>query len=102
MSSHRFFYEEDHLPPGLFKACIIPRPIGWVSSIDQEGRENLAPFSYFNAVCDQPPMVMFATLFCALPARVDKRRFGLRQVSKKIMRIWQLFRVYGDQPMANC
>lgn len=61
MSNHCFFYEVDHLPPGLFKSCIIPRPIGWVSSIDQEGRENLAPFSYFNAVCDQPPMVMFAT-----------------------------------------
>ncbi len=55
------FYESDQLPPGLFKSCVVPRPIGWVSSIDKEGRENLAPFSYFNAVCDDPPMVMFAT-----------------------------------------
>jgi flavin reductase (DIM6/NTAB) family NADH-FMN oxidoreductase RutF len=61
MPNDNFFYESDHLPPGLFKSCIIPRPIGWVSTIDREGRENLAPFSYFNAVCDSPPMVMFST-----------------------------------------
>ena len=55
------FYEASALPKGLFKACIIPRPIAWVSSVSSEGIFNLAPFSYFNAVADQPPMVMFST-----------------------------------------
>ena len=45
----------------LLTGSIIPRPIGWISSISQEGINNLAPFSYFNAVGDDPPHVMFAT-----------------------------------------
>lgn len=55
------FYDftKDNVPKGLFKSCIIPRPIAWVSSISNEGITNLAPFSYFQAVCDKPPMIMF-------------------------------------------
>lgn len=49
------------LPHDPFKACIIPRPIGWITSQDELGNLNLAPYSYFNAVSDSPPMVMFAT-----------------------------------------
>ncbi len=44
-----------------FKAIVAPRPIGWISSIDAQGRVNLAPYSFFNAVCDTPPMVMFSS-----------------------------------------
>ena len=44
-----------------FKAIVAPRPIGWISSCDSEGRVNLAPYSFFNAVCDRPPMVMFSS-----------------------------------------
>ena len=43
-----------------FKALVAPRPIGWVSTLDRDGVANLAPFSFFNAVADSPPMVMFA------------------------------------------
>ncbi len=46
-----------------FKSCIVPRPIGWISSQDQDGIVNLAPYSYFNAVADIPPVVMFASGF---------------------------------------
>ena len=42
-----------------FKALVVPRPIGWISTADAEGRPNIAPFSYFNAVSDDPPCVMF-------------------------------------------
>ncbi len=58
------FYEpaKGHgLPHDPFKAIVAPRPIGWISSFDGEGRLNLAPYSFFNAVCDQPPMVMFSS-----------------------------------------
>lgn len=44
-----------------FKACVVPRPIAWVSSIDEHGVVNLAPYSYFNAVSDIPPVVMFSS-----------------------------------------
>jgi flavin reductase (DIM6/NTAB) family NADH-FMN oxidoreductase RutF len=58
------FYEPakgHNLPHDPFKAIVAPRPIGWISSIDAEGRLNLAPYSFFNAICDQPPMVMFSS-----------------------------------------
>ena len=45
----------------LLTSIIIPRPIAWVSSISAEGINNLAPFSYFNMVGDDPPHVMFST-----------------------------------------
>lgn len=44
-----------------FKALVAPRPIGWIGSVDAAGRTNLAPYSFFNAVSDRPPMVMFSS-----------------------------------------
>ena len=60
------FYEPDKrdrelLPHDPFKAFIAPRPIGWVSTVGPGGEVNLAPYSFFNAVSDQPPMVMFSS-----------------------------------------
>ena len=49
------------LPRDPFKSCIVPRPIGWISTISPDGVVNLAPYSFFNGVAGQPPMVMFAT-----------------------------------------
>jgi flavin reductase (DIM6/NTAB) family NADH-FMN oxidoreductase RutF len=40
---------------------VVPRPIAWVSTISAEGQPNLAPFSFFNAVCAKPPLLAFAT-----------------------------------------
>jgi flavin reductase (DIM6/NTAB) family NADH-FMN oxidoreductase RutF len=45
----------------LLTGVVIPRPIGWVSSISEDGINNLAPFSYFNAIGEDPPHVMFST-----------------------------------------
>ncbi len=44
-----------------FKALIVPRPIGWVSTMSDDGVANIAPYSFFNAVSDKPPYVMFST-----------------------------------------
>ena len=56
------FWKTDN-PHGLshnpFKSCIVPRPIGWISSLSKEGIINLAPYSFFNGACSEPPMVMF-------------------------------------------
>ena len=38
---------------------VVPRPIGWISTVNSAGRPNLAPFSFFNAVCANPPHVLF-------------------------------------------
>ncbi|UUC44602.1 flavin reductase family protein [Flavobacterium cerinum] len=46
----------------LLTGTVIPRPIGWISSISKEGNINLAPFSFFNAVGEDPPHVMFSTV----------------------------------------
>ena len=43
------------------KAMISPRPVGWISSCDREGRINLAPYSFFNAFSGEPPLVGFCS-----------------------------------------
>lgn len=43
----------------LLIGSIVPRPIGWVSTLDPDGQPNLAPFSFFNAVCSNPPTLLF-------------------------------------------
>ena len=59
------FYEPSKRNHGLphypFKAIVTPRPIGWITAMSAEGEINLAPYSYFNAVSSDPPMVMFAS-----------------------------------------
>jgi flavin reductase (DIM6/NTAB) family NADH-FMN oxidoreductase RutF len=53
--------EDGHgLKHNPFNAVVTPRPIGWISS-RAEGRDNLAPYSFFNAVAYTPPQVMFAS-----------------------------------------
>ncbi len=55
--------EEGHgLPHDPFKAIVAPRPIGWISTRDADGRNNLAPYSFFNGIADNPPMVMFCSM----------------------------------------
>lgn len=49
------------LPHDPFKALIAPRPIGWISTRSAGGAVNLAPYSFFNAVADRPPIVMFSS-----------------------------------------
>lgn len=52
---------DDHgLPHNPFKAIISPRPIGWISTLNKAGVANLAPYSFFNGIQDEPPMVMFS------------------------------------------
>ena len=54
--------EEGHgLPHNPFNAIVAPRPIGWISTRAADGSENLAPYSFFNAVAYVPPQVMFAS-----------------------------------------
>ncbi|MCV6825243.1 MULTISPECIES: flavin reductase family protein [Halocynthiibacter] len=49
------------LPHNPFNAVVTPRPIAWISTRDSDGNENLAPYSFFNAVAYEPPQIMFAS-----------------------------------------
>ena len=44
----------------IMTGSIVPRPIALVSTISNNGQNNIAPFSYFNGVCSKPPTIMFA------------------------------------------
>jgi flavin reductase (DIM6/NTAB) family NADH-FMN oxidoreductase RutF len=59
------FYDAGRNDHGLrhdpFKALVVPRPIGWISSVSREGILNLAPYSFFNAVSTDPHIVAFAS-----------------------------------------
>ena len=59
------FYETNVNNHGLehdpFKALVAPRPVVWVSTLSKNNEVNLAPYSYFNAVSDAPPMVMISS-----------------------------------------
>ncbi len=46
----------------LLTGTVIPRPIAWVATIDENGIDNLAPFSFFNVVSEDPPHIMFSTV----------------------------------------
>ncbi len=60
------FYQpekESHgLPHSPLKACVAPRPIGWISSLDADGKANLAPYSFFQMLNDRPPVVIFSSI----------------------------------------
>lgn len=48
------------LPFSPFKSCTVPRPIGWLSTISSNGVHNLAPYSQWQNLTFDPPLVMFA------------------------------------------
>nr|NJM02929.1 flavin reductase family protein [Desulfobacula sp.] len=58
------FYQFENKDHGLafdpFKSCVVPRPIGWVSTLSPDGASNLAPYSQFQNLTFDPPYVMFA------------------------------------------
>ena len=58
------FYEPEKNNHGLahnpFKSCVVPRPIGWISTLGADGVSNLAPYSQFQNLTFDPPYVMFA------------------------------------------
>ncbi|MGB4224667.1 MAG: flavin reductase family protein [Syntrophorhabdus sp.] len=68
-------YDPDKNDHGLahspFKSCVVPRPIGWISTVSPEGIHNLAPYSQFQNLTFDPPYVMFAANQNTLGKRKD-------------------------------
>lgn len=72
------YYEPGRTRHGLahdpFKSCVVPRPIGWISTISPDGIANLAPYSQFQNLTFDPPYVMFAANQNTLGKRKDTTR----------------------------
>lgn len=75
----------------LVLGLVVPRPIGWVSTISNEGITNIAPFSFFNAVNDVPPVLMLSisnrddnTLKDTIRNILDIKEFVINMVSEEL------------------
>ena len=77
-----FFRPRHHKTAGLsynpLKAIVSPRPIGWIASKGADGSHNLAPYSFFNAISEDPAMVMFSVM----AAQPNHRKDTLRNVEE--------------------
>ena len=71
-------HKEAGLSFSPIKAIVSPRPIGWISSCGNDGSINLAPYSYFNAISELPPMVMFSSA----PSGNVQHKDSLRNVTE--------------------
>src|SRR3954469_9696948 len=54
--------DPDVNPYRLLTGLVVPRPIAWVSTVDAEGKGNLAPHSFFTVASGRPPVVLFSSL----------------------------------------
>jgi flavin reductase (DIM6/NTAB) family NADH-FMN oxidoreductase RutF len=63
-TERRMYFEPDKNNHGLrynpLKSCVVPRPIGWITTLSPTGVINLAPFSFFNMLSYDPPFVLFS------------------------------------------
>ena len=84
------YYEPGKTPHGLkhdpFKSCVVPRPIGWISTVDADGRDNLAPYSQFQNVTFDPPIVMFS----ANQASDGRRKDSVRNAEQTGEFVWNM------------
>lgn len=72
----------------ILAGSIVPRPIGWISSVDLNGRPNLAPFSFFNAVCANPPTVLFCPMIRSLNGQPKDTMNNVRQTKEFVVNIF--------------
>jgi len=66
---------------------ILPRPIGWISTVDENGLPNLAPFSFFNAVCANPPHVLFTSMIRGTDRQPKDTLRNIRQTGEFVVNI---------------
>jgi flavin reductase (DIM6/NTAB) family NADH-FMN oxidoreductase RutF len=78
-------------PPGavykLLTGAVVPRPIGWISTVDDKGQPNLAPFSFFNAVCSRPPTLLFCPSVRGTDANPKDTLTNIRQTNEFVVNI---------------
>jgi flavin reductase (DIM6/NTAB) family NADH-FMN oxidoreductase RutF len=71
----------------LLTGAILPRPIGWISTVDANGRPNLAPFSFFNVVCARPPTVVFCPLIRGTDGKTKDTLNNVRATGEFVVNI---------------
>ncbi|MEM7034786.1 MAG: flavin reductase family protein [Chloroflexota bacterium] len=76
----------------LLTSAVIPRPIAWVATMSKSGIANLAPYSFFNAVHGQPPMVIFS---------VGGGRNGIKDTLRNIQETEEFVVHILDEPLAE-
>lgn len=74
------------LPYSPFKSCTVPRPIGWLSTVDAKGQTNLAPYSQWQNLSFDPPMVMFA----ANPYADGRRKHSVVNAEETGWFVWNM------------
>ena len=74
------------LPFSPFKSCTVPRPIGWLSTVSKDGRANLAPYSQWQNLTFDPPMVMFA----ANPYSDGRRKHSVINAEETGWFVWNM------------
>ncbi|MFO7683046.1 MAG: flavin reductase family protein [Chloroflexota bacterium] len=71
----------------LLIGAIVPRPIAWVSSMNQTGNLNLAPFSYFTAVSSDPMTLLFCPGWSSARGRMKDTLYNIREVPEFVVNI---------------
>lgn len=71
----------------LLIGSVLPRPIGWISSLSADGRPNLAPFSFFNVVCPKPPTVIFCPLVRGTDGKTKDTLNNVRATNEFVVNI---------------
>ena len=71
----------------LITGTIIPRPIAWVSTLNANDQPNLAPFSYFNAVCAKPPTLLFSTSIRGTDGKPKDTYFNVKNTREFVVNI---------------
>lgn len=74
-------------PYHLLTSIIAPRPIAWISTINESGKPNLAPFSFFNAVAGFPPTIMFSISYRRKEPRIKDTLRNVREVGEFVCHI---------------
>lgn len=77
----------------ILTGLVIPRPIAWISTLSENGVANCAPFSFFNALCEDPPLC-----FASLNARTDGK---MKHTLKNILRTSEFVVNLVDEQTAN-
>jgi len=71
----------------LITGSVVPRPIAWVSTMNGAGQLNLAPFSYFTAVCPDPMTLLFCTGWSSVRGRMKDTLINVRETGEFVINI---------------
>ncbi|MBI1792812.1 MAG: flavin reductase family protein [Chloroflexi bacterium] len=72
----------------ILTGSVLPRPIGWISTLNMDGRPNLAPFSFFNVVCANPPTVLFCPMIRSINAEPKDSLNNVRATGEFVVNIF--------------